>query len=507
MASIPRSSRKVLPSGAVATAQIPFDIADTGQIEAAKGLGRIGQAVGDVANVFSEIEIRDRKAQDLTQGTRDSADRTRVDAEIELWKRNTPLDQHTRENFEQQYDDRIKFDESLYKSEEARTRAEIIHDAERLHFIDSEDILAQDGRIKVGVLSTHDTYIDNPTEENLQNYRSALSLTTTGERADDLILRAQGEIALNSAINLANNGEIEQAREVIDATEDSMLDEKEKLAANRTISSIKTQVKTRDEIALEESAASVEPDWLEKWATGRLTMAEVIEWSPSLTDPEAIRKHVDIQEEWIRKVGSAQGKAIGYNAVVRDIDLNTKNWNPTRIYAQVPKNITSPQATALVKHLKAVKSGGNSGSTALHSRYQAIAKSQQDIGAFGNKNTDDSKNALNDISLKLTNFMVENPKATTDQWNKFYAETTTVRKKTGFLGKLFRLTPIGAGLRILDLRSQLKDLNPRPGENVPQQGTFNEGDTLPDQKTGQVWMLIKKGNTPAEDVWAPQETP
>ncbi len=336
-----------------------------------------------------------------------------------------------------------------------------------------------------------------------RNIRAALK---TG-----LIKKIQNQIALDPEAS------VEMLQAELDARRDGtttndelnkiLPDEKDINALLKTARAEKTQRKTRDEKILNDSAAKVENVWLDRWATGVLTKSEVLAWNPPLTDPDAIREHADIQEEWIRKTSLTEGKGKGWLKVMQDVDLNPKQWTPSRIYAQAPKFVTGDQAATIVAHWRTLREGKNSNGAALHTRYQSIIKSQLDLDIFGRAKGDKAKKSANEISLRATEFFRDTPDATNDQWRTFYDEVTQDRKKgNSLIGKLFRLTPLGASLRILGLRSRLKELKPVPGENVPTQGTFNEGDTLPDPETGEIFVLIKKGNTPAEDVWVPQET-
>jgi hypothetical protein len=262
---------------------------------------------------------------------------------------------------------------------------------------------------------------------------------------------------------------------------------------------------TRDEAILTKSAAEVEPDWLTRWISGTLTQQEVLAWKPPITDPKSIREWNDIQEEWIRKIGQTAGKGNGWAAVMQDIDLNPKEWTPSRIYAQSPKLITPEDASKMVSHWRTLTEGKNTGSTSLHTRYQSILTSQAKIGIFGKdfgKDTDDGRettNKVNDISRQLTQFMINSPQASTDDWKKFNDTTTIKKKEQPTLGLFKRLSPILTTIEIFKLRGKLKQLE-KAKASIQQIGVGRE---VVD-KSGFTWVLIRKGKTPAEDVWRKQ---
>lgn len=204
MARIPRAGRQQLPSGAVPSAQVPQDIADVGQGLEARALGQIGRGLGDIGNVLLEIELRDRQAADLKQGSVDAAARADNKLRIEEWKNNNPLDEHTLENFQKVWDESSTFDESMYENKTAQARARIINDAERTQFTRSQAISAADTRIRDTILSTHDTYILEPNEGNRNAYEDALKLMHTGDRAETLLVSADAEITENQKNDRVN---------------------------------------------------------------------------------------------------------------------------------------------------------------------------------------------------------------------------------------------------------------------------------------------------------------
>ncbi len=205
MAKIPRSSRRVLPSGAVPTAQVPQDIADTGQGLEARALGQIGEGIGEIGNVLLEIELRDRQASDLKQASTDAADRQSNKLSIEEWKNNNPLDEHTAENFGKVWDQNSQFDPSAYRDGNAQARAKILNGAERDSYVRTQTITAQDTRIRDTILSSEATYILEPNEGNRQNYENALILMHTGDRADTLLAAADARIAKNVQVAQIDN--------------------------------------------------------------------------------------------------------------------------------------------------------------------------------------------------------------------------------------------------------------------------------------------------------------
>ncbi len=67
MANVPRQiSREVIPSGRVAGAPIPFDIADTGERIEARGLGQLGAGVSQLGQIASRIEEAEGASQAST---------------------------------------------------------------------------------------------------------------------------------------------------------------------------------------------------------------------------------------------------------------------------------------------------------------------------------------------------------------------------------------------------------------------------------------------------------
>ncbi len=73
MADIPTRVRQVAPSGRVAGAVIPFDIADTGQGIEAQGLAGLGRGAGDLGQALQQIALADGKSEASTaRGLADS---------------------------------------------------------------------------------------------------------------------------------------------------------------------------------------------------------------------------------------------------------------------------------------------------------------------------------------------------------------------------------------------------------------------------------------------------
>lgn len=205
MADIPTRVRQVAPSGRVAGAVIPFDIADTGQGIEAQGLGDLGRAISGTGRVIAELVLRDRKANDLKQASVDATDRQNSRLAVEEWKNENPLNQHTAENFATVWDQNNQFDPSKYLDEEARDKAQIVNDAERDSFIRISAITATDTRIRDTILSTKDAYILEPNQLNRNNYQDALSLMHTEDRVDSLIAIVDAEILENEKESAIEN--------------------------------------------------------------------------------------------------------------------------------------------------------------------------------------------------------------------------------------------------------------------------------------------------------------
>ncbi len=231
MAKIPRSSRRVLSSGAVPGAQVSFDIADTGQGIEARGLGDLGRGVSQLGSALAEIAIRDRKASDLKQSSVDAVGRRSNQLAVEEWKNNNPLDQHTSENFGRVWDDNDTFEGLNYIDDNARDRATIVNEAERDHFIRTQSIQASDVRIRDTILSSEATYLSEPNEINRQNYENALNLQHTSERSGTLLDVADAKVLENQKELLADTvsgaafgawqatGNVDDALDVVQASD------------------------------------------------------------------------------------------------------------------------------------------------------------------------------------------------------------------------------------------------------------------------------------------------
>ncbi len=384
----------------------------------------------------------------------------------------------------------------------------------------SKDIATLDitkRNLAIAAEATKNQYIQDPTPENLKEYKQAVEAIIPPEFVDDTVkeLERAGTIKqIQDEIVLDPEG----AKADLEAELESRKgkEPKDAVLSNTDISDLisdarreKSQLETRDAKLLNESAAEVEPGWNEKWANGTLSKAEILAWKPALTDPDAIRKHVDIQQEWINKIGKKDGKGPGYTEVIRGIDLETDRWNPTKIWAQVPSKITGEQAPMLVKHWESKQSGTNSNATAFHTRFQSTLTSEEIAGFYGRKGKKKTENKVNDISQKLTKFKTENPDATFDQWKQYYNDITQGEKSSGGLIRRLLVNTLKVSSGIVRLQTDpfsavsLKGLKPEPGVNIPELGMFNEGDSQVD-KDGVTWVLVKKGKTPAEDEWLEQ---
>ena len=176
MASIPRSSRKVLPSGNVATAQIPSDVGNVGQGLEARALGDIGKGVSDVANVFHELKVRENTATDLTQTARDqqSLSDTFNQIEIDANKNKVPIKDRTPEWYNGQISERFTQNPDTYGTAKGFEASQIDRDFEIDSFISGITLKNTQTQIKVAVSTTRDVALNNPNEANVAAYKKAL---------------------------------------------------------------------------------------------------------------------------------------------------------------------------------------------------------------------------------------------------------------------------------------------------------------------------------------------
>ncbi len=279
MASIPRSSRKVLPSGAIATAQIPFDIADTGQGLEARALGAIGKGVGDVANVFAEIEARKQKATDLTQSGLDGQAQRDTQNQINLAENDVSINDRTKEYYEGQYESRFAFDESKYGTRQGAALGKIDFESSRDSYISRKLLNNSELAVKGAIGLTQQNYIENPTPENRAKYAEAVGLQ---ESADGV--EAKLNTADAAAVKLAQEKAIAGVFASIEATSaaggvaDFSLSKE--LAKNPLISEQK-QATLRSSIATAEKANKVNLENLEKQAKANGTSNAIREYAQS----------------------------------------------------------------------------------------------------------------------------------------------------------------------------------------------------------------------------------
>lgn len=532
MARIP--SRQVLPSGAVPTARIPSDIADTGQELEARGLGDLGAGIGAVGGVLLEIEIRKIQANDIEQSVKASAGRQKIKDDQNQFeldnKFSTEFWDAAREARWSQFDDDFG---KLTFSEQARTKQDLIHAAEKQHDIAVGKLRTSGVTVDNSITSSGAAYITSASvgaldapELRLQ-HKEALSLKHTPTTVEILLREADFEVEKNKIANLISVGGFEEAKELAKSTKAFTPQERE--ATLSSINRAQRANKTQNENLFNESAAKVEPGWLQRLRDGDLTLeGEIENWTYGGTDPEMLRKQVDLQEEWLKKLDSKvmtdQTSDI-YTAWVAKVDLaptTPVGDKPLReaIYAQVgpdrTKNLSIKEAEHLVTKLEGNLSNINTINQSFHTRYQRLLTGQFNTGMFGKpKKTGNARETYNRMALQLTQFSNENQTASNKEWKEMFDSLSEQEQEPGFLlrtlstarkrGETFPLpgtfgflpNPFQISSFISDVRdSKFKEIP----DSAPDVSSFKVGDT---QATadGSVYIMIKKGATPAEDVW------
>jgi hypothetical protein len=180
LAKIP--SRRVLPSGAVPTAQVPLDIANTGQGLEAAALGDIGQGVSRLGAVLGIIEERKQQATDLTQSASDKQGMQSAEDQIKIAEKKVPVKDRTNEYYEGQYNSLFTFDETAYGTKEGARLGQINFEARKDHFVRGKQIFNADVAIKDAIISTEQVFINEPTEQNKLAYEAALGFQHSEDR-------------------------------------------------------------------------------------------------------------------------------------------------------------------------------------------------------------------------------------------------------------------------------------------------------------------------------------
>ncbi len=480
MARVPQSRQTALPTTNVGAAPINPNLAFM-------GTGAEWENIAALAGVGKELAFeklrKQRSAKDLTASAKQKTAMKEAENEYQQAIQNDG-DTKNWDGYRQESLGKLndKLGELEWGTVDKQSQGSDLTENWTAIFNQGAQFQEADQNIVDAIGVTEAAYIATPTPENKAAYEEALQARFSPEEIDIVvketgrkgaIKQIQDRIVLDpEGIKADLEAELE-SRKGKDNKEDvlSNTDVNDLLkSANRELS----QRSTRDQIALEESASQVEPTWLDKWAEGKLTEAEILAWDAGVTDPDVIRDMVDIKEEWIKKIGQKQGETEGYNNVVMDMNLNPDKWSATRLYANVPANLTREEANKLVGNLKDAKTGSNANSTALHTRYQAKVRSQFSQKLFGSIKKKKSKAIRDDISEKLTDYMIENRNASPDDWRKFYNETTQDRKESGSLlsnvfRTLLRAESLGLGLLTGDpfFTENLAGLKPKPGVNIP----------------------------------------
>ena len=352
---------------------------------------------------------------------------------------------------------------------------------------------------------------DNTDADQKASAIESIEITRAGfERYFD-----SGELSLleeKTKISVFKNlGKFEEAKELASTTKAFTPQDRE--ATLNSIDRAMRASKTRNEKLFDESAAKVEPNWLQRLRAGDPTLEDDVEdWVYGGNDPEMLRKQVDLKEEWLKKLDSkvlTDKTSDIYTAWVAKVDLSPttpvgKKTLREAIYAQVgpdrTKDLSIKEAEHLVTKLEGNLSNINTRSNSLHSRYQKLLTGQFNSRLFGKpKKTGSARRTYNEISLQLTQFANENPTATDKEWKEMFASSIEKDKKPFFLIRALQgASPLfGIVTKFQERRDDtIKDIP----ESAPEITSFKVGDTQP-TADGTVYIMIKKGPTPAEDVW------
>jgi len=300
------------------------------------------------------------------------------------------------------------------------------------------------------------------------------------------------------------------------------------------------KVKSEQEIQFDKAKATFESDWLAKYARKQLMdIREIQSANFGVTDPELISESIDVKNEWI---GKAERQMAAIAAGKKD---PAEEFNP-KVYADLTKRILdNPSAVLDNDIINPIGKGVESGITATQgttlmglknrlvdrdktedpvtrnmlSRAHSILKAYYNAGLWGDlEDTKEGKEAAmiwSEKAYQVDRFFQATEKPTFKEFEDFF-ESLTKDAERGFwnkLGKLFLMSSplyqVGKiGKTIWDIRKvegeiarkrKLKALGDEQQLGVLARGM---GDIeIVDRER---WVLIKRGDTPAEDIWQKQ---
>lgn len=527
MARIPRQvSRLVTPSGRTGGVAIPSTIIDTSAGIEAQGLSALASGVSDLAQAMSQIKIRENNADDLLAADNVAASIQRTKDNIEQDKIDSPdpktwgaiADARWSSAF-----DAVSL--QTFHDSDTKDRAFLQFAAEQNHNKATTRLKASAASAKIAVKATRDTLVKaiargDDVEQEILLHQEALK-NVLGD--DDLVRIAMegtvSEGAVSRIATLVGSGQFDAARELAETTSAFDDDPEKRNAAITSINRAARANKTRNEELFDVEAAKIEPNWLQRYRQGDPTLdAEILSWTSGVTDPEIIRKQVDFKEEWLKKLDSKPNKnktSEVYSAWAAKVDLSPNDLVggiPLRqaIYAQVgpdpSKDLSITEAESLVTKLEGNLSGQNTISNSLHSNAQKTLSAEFKAGFMGNPDRRGTKEKFNKQALKITQFANDNPTASAKDWKEAIASIKAETKEpfsfsrllSGILPRTEEAVREGFG-RIGKQRDETFKAIPAQAPSVT---SFKVGDTQPD-RSGQQFIMIKKGATPVEDVWQP----
>jgi hypothetical protein len=535
MARIPRSARQVLPSGQVAGAPVPFDIADTGQGLEARALGQVGQAITGIGETLFTIEREKQVARDDAAVANAVAGENRlVFDEVSRINRTVfgSVDDIKRE--------RERLSTVISDNRDLVTQG--MSDDAKQRFA-NRSVLSESARLGQFENALFRKEIDlgkSQASLNLgQNYEAFFSDATSVSQKEDALESIEetkkgfaryfdaGELeSLEERTKISalkNLGKYEQAKDVAMKTKAFTPQDREAVLAS--IERAQKAGKTRNQELFDTAASKVEPNWLQRYRDGDPTLEDDIErWTYGGNDPEMIRKQVDLKEEWFKKLDSLPVKdrtSNIYAAWAAKVDLDPTAQVDGKslreaIYAQVGPNrevnLSIKEAEALVTKLEGNLSGQNTADKANHSKFQGLLTAQWKAGLFGKPDKNKTKETYNKLALQLTEFSINNPQASGREWQDTFdairddnAEPFPFSRLLSGVFEAAEIVVPGVTITrgVFDKLTQARnDTLAAIPTQAPKITSFKVGDTqaAPD---GTQYIMIKKGNTPAEDEWLP----
>ncbi len=447
MAKIPTRVSQVIPSGRVAGAVIPFDIADTGQGIEAQGLAGLGRGVGDLGISLGRIAFAEGTSQ---------ADSARVAAGSRINLLETEL---STINDTEQYDAKLKealedikvlrpdhviggeqFDDFLERTipqwqtgvnilKIKQTQSNIegryildLAEARTLGRLDLANELTVNARDKTGAITPEQAARD-------LTISSALIEKINNKKAEEFVLDAAFAAWESTVTKKDPSGDLKVALQVV---EDSNIDDKSRIEGEIKSRIVNRRAEAKLDLAnaIEAEKQSIDDIFIlprEEFLTKSIDTLEAINSSTilSVKDKEEQRAKINKRIEAISTgkidpVDQFDPKA--YDSLSIRIARNSKAVNSTDISSRVglgkQGGITTKQSEELTR-LKKFYDGADVLGNSLHRTYTSAITGLKTAKRFSRNKTENIKFAAQARSI-LDSWAIQNPDATEDDYQAFF---------------------------------------------------------------------------------------